>query len=253
MRRAPFVTKGGKGLRQQARGLLRTLAISPGYALLFCAVRMYVETVVAMSKNSSNIVFVDVDTQFDFMDPDGKLYVPGSEQLVEVLQRLFVYAQQAGIPVLSSVDDHAEDDPEFANWPPHCVHNTPGQAKLPLTLLSTALTLAPEDRPLEPVMSLLERHQQIVFPKPTLDAFGNPHFAAAVDAMGSAEYVVFGVATDYCVRLVAKGLLTRGRSVTIVRDAVRAVAHDTAKTTCAKLSALGAKWAESDEIIDSAK
>lgn len=217
------------------------------------AVRKHTETVPTMSEEVSSRVFIDIDTQFDFMDPDGRLYVEGSEGLADVLQRLFVYARQTGIPVLSSVDDHAQDDPEFADWPPHCVHGTPGQLKLPFTILPAALTLTPDDRPSEPVMSLLQRHQQIVFPKSTLDAFDNPHFAAVVDAMPSAEYVVFGVATDYCVRLAAKGLLDRGRSVTIVRDAVRAVAEDTAKTTCATLSALGVKWAESSEIVYSEK
>jgi nicotinamidase/pyrazinamidase len=247
---AHFGMKSGRGRRQQPRELPGTLGIYCMRTSLFYAVRMYVEIVASMSEKSSNVVFVDVDTQFDFMDPDGRLYVSGSERLVDVLQRLFIHAQHAGIPVLSSVDDHAADDPEFAHWPPHCVHGTSGQAKLPLTLLPTALTLNPADRLSEPVTSLLKRHQQIVFPKSTLDAFDNPHFAAAVDALDSAEYVVFGVATDYCVRLAAKGLLRRERSVTVVRDAVRAVADDAARATCAKLSALGVKWAESDEIID---
>jgi len=202
-----------------------------------------------MSNVSFDLVFVDVDTQFDFMNPDGHLYVPGAEQLIGVLQRLFDHARQTGIPVLSSVDDHAPDDPEFADWPPHCVHGTPGQAKLPVTLLPTVLTLLPDAPSPKPVIALLERYQQIVFPKPTLDAFDNPHFTAVVDALESAEYVVFGVATDYCVHLAAKGLLKRNRSVTIVRDAIRAVADDTAKTKCASLTALGAKWAESNEII----
>jgi nicotinamidase/pyrazinamidase len=183
------------------------------------------------------------------MDPRGKLYVPGARELIQVLQELFVHARQSGIPVLSSVDDHAENDPEFTDWPPHCINGTPGQAKLPITLLPTALTLEPTEQLVEPVTSLLDRHQQLVFPKPTLDAFDNPHFAAAVEAMESAEYVVFGVATDYCVRLAAKGLLERGRSVIMIRDAIRAVSDDTARAACAKLSALGAKWAESSEIL----
>jgi nicotinamidase/pyrazinamidase len=205
-----------------------------------------------MDCTKNSCVFVDVDTQFDFMDPDGKLYVSGAEELIDVLQHLFIHARQLGIPVLSSVDDHAEDDPEFADWPPHCVHGTPGQAKLPITLLPDALTLGPSEPLAESVTTLLERHQQIVFPKATLDAFDNPHFSTAIDVMASAEYVVFGVATDYCVRLAANGLLERGRSVTIVRDAIRAVSADTAQTACAKLSALGAKWAESSEILQPA-
>ena len=72
-------------------------------------------------------VILDVDTQFDFLDPAGALYVPGSVEIRDALDRLFDYAAGAKIPVLSSVDEHTPDDPEFAEFGPHCVKGTPGQ------------------------------------------------------------------------------------------------------------------------------
>ena len=58
-------------------------------------------------------VFVDVDTQIDFLYPAGALYVPGAEALLPVLARLNQYAAAQSIPVLSTMDAHLEDDPEF--------------------------------------------------------------------------------------------------------------------------------------------
>jgi hypothetical protein len=58
-------------------------------------------------------VFFDIDTQIDFLFPAGSLYVPGGEQLLPALSRLNHYAAAHGIPVVSSMCAHAEDDPEF--------------------------------------------------------------------------------------------------------------------------------------------
>ena len=51
-------------------------------------------------------VFVDIDTQFDFMDPSGNLYVPGAEDIVDNIKKLFEYAKGHKIKILSSTDAH---------------------------------------------------------------------------------------------------------------------------------------------------
>src|SRR5579885_2662099 len=86
-------------------------------------------------------VFLDIDTQVDFMLPHGALYVPGAEQIIPNLRALMVYAQEHQIPVLSSADAHAPDDPSFAQWPPHCVVGTEGQRRIPETQLSPSLVI----------------------------------------------------------------------------------------------------------------
>ncbi len=203
--------------------------------------------------SAHQLAFVDIDTQFDFMDPNGRLYVPGSEEIVGNLERLFTFAARSKVPVLSSVDDHALDDPEFRDWPPHCVRGTPGQRKLPVTLMVRSLTFEP-DAPLPgSPLSLLKQYHQLIFPKPTLSAFDNPHFEEITHALAGAEFVVFGVATDYCVQLAAQGLLERGQRVTIVRDAVRAVSTDTGAAAERKLSSLGAKWVTTMYVVGRVK
>ena len=79
------------------------------------------------------VVLWDVDTQVDFVLPEGKLYVPGAEEVAPTMQRLVQAARTAGIPHVASADDHEltddeiSDDPDFATtYPPHCLRGTRG-------------------------------------------------------------------------------------------------------------------------------
>src|SRR5512135_1494803 len=84
---------------------------------------------------SRPVCFIDIDTQRDFMLPGGALYVPRAETLLPALERLTRFAVDNGIPLISTMDAHETDDPEFARFPRHCVKDTPGYAKIPETLL----------------------------------------------------------------------------------------------------------------------
>ena len=69
--------------------------------------------------------FFDIDSQLDFLYPAGALYVPGAEKIVAQIAELNRFAGAHGIPLVSTMDAHSEDDPEFKTWPPHCVVETP--------------------------------------------------------------------------------------------------------------------------------
>ena len=60
-------------------------------------------------------VFFDIDSQLDFLYPAGALYVPGAERIVPAIARLNRFAAMHGIPVVSTIDAHTENDPEFAD------------------------------------------------------------------------------------------------------------------------------------------
>ena len=95
----------------------------------------------------SSLLFWDVDTQFDFMHPAGKLYVSGAETIISNLQRLTAFAVQHGIPIVASTDAHLETDPEFSQYPPHCLAGTSGQKKVEGTLFPHHLDYSkPQDR-----------------------------------------------------------------------------------------------------------
>jgi nicotinamidase-related amidase len=57
------------------------------------------------------------------------------------------------------------------------------------------------------------------------------------------------VVTEYCVRFAAKGLLERGRSVSVVKDAIETLKAEDGARTVAELRALGAKFITTDEAL----
>ena len=191
-----------------------------------------------------DVVFVDIDTQADFMEPEGHLYVPGAEKIADTLERLLEFARERSIPVLASMDTHVPDDREFATFPPHCVAGTPGHAKISQTAPAVSKWVTMEERDVAPVAGetlLIEKH--------SFDVFENPNTARLVEDLQAKEYVVFGVATDYCVRAAALGLMERGQSVTVVSDCVRPVTPEGGEKALAEMQAAGARFATADEVI----
>ena len=189
---------------------------------------------------SRNVVFWEVDTQADFMLPGGKLYVPGAERLLPNIRRLTDAARQGRVFLVSHGCYHTKDDPEFKTFPPHCIKGTPGSAFVPEALTEKVVTV-----PNEPTARLpqdLFAYQQILLEKQTLDIFESRHAGELVKRFeDDTEFVVFGVVTEYCVRFAAKGLLERGRRVSVVRDAIETLKAEDAQRTVAELQALGAK------------
>ena len=173
-------------------------------------------------------VFFDVDTQLDFMYPAGALYVPGAETIVGKIATLNRHAARNGIVVISDVDAHAEDDPEFQTWPPHCVAGTMGQQKPAATLLEKRIVI-----PNVPTGLALDGVQQILLEKQTLDCFSDVNLPGLLERLGAERYVVYGVVTEICVKFAAWGLLKTGKRVELVTDAVRSL-NDAAATEMTK-------------------
>ena len=92
--------------------------------------------------------------------------------------------------------------------------------------------------------------QQILLGKQTLNIFESRHADALVQRLGSrAEFVVFGVVTEYCVRFAVKGLLARGRRVAVVQDAIETLKQEDGEKTIAELEQLGARLTTTDEAL----
>jgi nicotinamidase/pyrazinamidase len=153
-----------------------------------------------------NTVFFDIDSQLDFMFPAGALYVPGAETIVARIAALNRHAASHGIPLISTMDAHSENDPEFAIYPHHCVAGTLGQRKVASTMVG-----------------------QMIVEKKKLDPFSNPRLEIILDGLAADRYVVYGVVTEICVRLMAEGLMRFGRPVDVVVDAIRPLSESAGK------------------------
>ena len=198
---------------------------------------------------SRNLVFWEVDTQKDFMLPGGKLYVPGAERLLPNIQRLTDAARQDRVFLVSHGCYHTQDDPEFATFPPHCVKGTAGAGFVREALTGKVATV-----PNEPTAALpqdLSQYQQILLEKQTLDIFASLHADELVKRLaGDAEFVVFGVVTEFCVRFAAKGLLDRGRRVSVVQDAIETLNPQDGNRTISELTAVGAGFITTGQALE---
>jgi nicotinamidase/pyrazinamidase len=197
---------------------------------------------------SRTVVLWEVDTQADFMLPGGKLYVPRAERLLPNIKKLTEAARQGRVFLISHGCYHAEDDPEFHTFPPHCIKGTEGSAFVPEALTDKILTV-----PNDPTAALprdLAQYQQILLEKQTLDIFQSRHAGKLVQRFGSdVEFLVFGVVTEYCVRLAAKGLLDRGHRVSVLQDAIETLNAEDGRSTVAELQTLGARFLNTDQAL----
>jgi nicotinamidase/pyrazinamidase len=197
---------------------------------------------------SRDFIFWEVDVQADFMLPGGHLYVPGAERLLPNIRRLTDAARQGRVFLVSHGCFHREDDPEFKVFPPHCVKGTAGADLVPDALTEKVLRV-PNDADAK-LPEDFSRYQQILLEKQTLNIFESRHADALVQRLGSrAEFVVFGVVTEYCVSFAVQGLLARGRRVAVVQDAIETLKQEDGEKTIAELEQLGARLTTTDEAL----
>ncbi len=192
----------------------------------------------------------DVDTQFDFMFPDGKLYVPGAEETVPAMKRLVDAARAAGIVHVASADDHELTDveisaePDFVTtYPPHCLRGTRGARKIPETDQEDPVPLA-----LEPVPDRYLEGREFLLLKKNFDVFTNPHTGRLLERFDPDEIVVFGVATDVCDDAAIRGFLARGLKVRFVEDAARGLDDDRVAISTASWREQGVEFTNAEVI-----
>ncbi len=202
------------------------------------------------------MILWDVDTQVDFMLPDGKLYVPGAEETIPAMAQLVQAAREAGVVHVASADDHELTDPEISDepdfrdtYPPHCLRGTRGAQKIPETAQIDPLPFGLLPFPPGVVPTLIDGRHEILLLKKNYSVFTNPNTDALIEVLDPDEIVVFGVATDVCNDAAIRGFLQRSREVTFVEDAARGL--DAARTAevLDAWRAAGVEFASAEDVV----
>lgn len=172
-------------------------------------------------------LIIVVDTQADFMLPDGALPVPGADHIVgPIANWLATRLADNTAAVVFTLDTHFADtypDTEEAlMFPIHCVKDTPGWRNLidPLTIDPAIPCYA-----LEKGVFDMRAEQDIVLADPrgmAPAAERDAHFKALREA-GVRTAIVVGVAADFCVRWAVDGLVARGFTVHVPADLTRGI------------------------------
>lgn len=175
------------------------------------------------------LLFWNVDTQFDFMSKEGKLYVPDSEDILPLLERITLFAKESNIQVVNTADHHypdakeLSDTPDFVStFPPHCMAGTKGaeymsetQPENPLTLNWDKLYSGEE------IEKMIQVRNLVVF-KDVFDVFeGNPNTQMLVGQLAPKKVFVYGVTTNVCVDCAVCGLAKQNIEVFVIEDAIK--------------------------------
>lgn len=274
------------------------------------------------------LVFYDVDTQNDFMNKDGALYVPDAELIKPNLALLTQYARENKIPILGSVDRHfgtpeyAEREKELARnggpFPDHCMDGTEGELKIVNTVVEIISDLnnqytnrrdkgiyiphglyhgfsgempqkfreyyeklldvfnnnperkkrGVEDfwaaacsgidrglideavREVENVSQQKKKPRGIYLEKQHYDVFTNPNTEQVLKQAGVKEAVVYGVATDFCVKAAVLGMQARGIKCHLVTDAIKGVFPDKTKEALEEMARLPVKFTTTKFVLE---
>jgi nicotinamidase/pyrazinamidase len=196
------------------------------------------------------MIFFDIDTQRDFMDSSGALSVPDAEAIRPNIERLLRAAGERKATTISSRCAHEPGDPEFEIFPPHCIDGSPGAERVFADLPALPRQEMAVDAAAEP-QARLQSATHYVVKKKTFDLFSNRWLEGLRrrGAFNGESCVVFGVATDYCVRACALGLAEAGARVLLVEDAVRGVAGETTFRTIDEMRAAGVEFTTTDEVL----
>jgi nicotinamidase/pyrazinamidase len=206
-----------------------------------------------------NLIFWDIDTLYDFMRADGKLYVPGSEAIIPALRELTKFAHDHGIQIVASADNHSLSDSEISDspdwrttFPAHCMQGTPGQLKIAETQLRNPLIIEPVLQ--DPAMlrrQLREHRGDILLHKQTLDIFTNANVPLLLEVLEPEAVVMYGVATDFCDRYVVEGLLRElpQAKLYLVVDAIRPIYPEEGERLIAHWRDRGVRMVTAEEVL----
>jgi nicotinamidase/pyrazinamidase len=192
------------------------------------------------------MVFVDIDTQRDFLEPAGALYVAGSDAIIPNLRRLTQFALSHRVPILATACSHHSDDPELKQFAPHCLSGTAGEERVAATVVAGSVVLRVGER----LGGAIPAH--LTVQKREIDVFSRPDAVELILRYNQdhPSFVVYGVATDYCVKAVVAGLSNLGCQVAIVADAVRPIDPVAEPAILTELVSRGAHLTVTDAICD---
>lgn len=207
----------------------------------------------------TRLVFWDVDTLYDFMHADGKLYVRGSEEIIPALKALTDFAHGQRIPIVASADNHTAPDAEISDapdwvttFPPHCMAGTPGQLKIAETALRDPLVIEPElQDPGALAHRILGHRGDFLLHKRALDVFTNANVPTLLRALEPEAIVVYGVATDFCDKYTVEGLMRhwpRGE-LFLVADAIRPIYPEDGERLLASWRDRGVRLVTAADVI----
>jgi len=179
---------------------------------------------------SNNWLFWNVDTQFDFVSPNGKLYVAGAELLKPNWEKLTQLAKTKLITVINTADWHYPDSAELSGnpdyvttFPLHCMENTSGAQYIEETNPENPLIFDwNKEYQISRETIDPDKYRNYIIRKDAFDVFkGNRYTEQILNLLSPKTVIVYGVSTNVCVNDAVMGLAKRVNKVIVVENAIK--------------------------------
>ncbi len=202
-----------------------------------------------MAEGHEKIGIIVVDVQGDFTRfKDGSLAVEGTDEAyVRSVESATKRLKDMGYPIYATQDWHPKEHLSFYTnhkgkkpfdviklnnkdqvlWPPHCVQDTPGAE----ILIDKGLIKTIVKKGMDPNFDSYSGFQDDGGKKTGLDQM--------LKADGIRKLVIYGIATDYCVKATAVDGVNAGYKVIVVKGLCRGVATDTSNKALEEMKEKG--------------
>ena len=222
---------------------------SAGKSLIGVLFFMLVLGGTVMAKETEKIGVIVVDVQGDFTKyKSGSLAVEGTDEAyIKTVEENTKKLKAAGFPIYATQDWHPKNHASFFTnhpgkkafdvvklnnrdqvlWPPHCVQKTPGAE----ILLDKKLFKAVVKKGMDSQYDSYSGFQDDGGKKTEMDKILKKDKIKKV--------VVYGIATDYCVRATALDAAAAGYKVIMIKNLSRGVAPDTSQKAIDEMKAKG--------------
>ena len=203
----------------------------------------------AMAQEKAKIGVIVVDIQGDFTKlKNGSLAVDGTDETyIKAVEESTKKLKEAGFPIFATQDWHPKNHASFFTnhkgkkafdviklhgkdqvlWPPHCVQKTPGAD----ILLDKKYFTAVVKKGMDSQFDSYSGFQDDGGKKTDMDKLLKKEQIKKV--------VVYGIATDYCVRATAIDAAAAGYKVIMIKNLSRGVASDTSQKAIEEMKAKG--------------
>jgi len=212
----------------------------------------------------SKLVSIEVDLLNDFMHPEGKLYVSGAANIIPAVKKLSDALNRFGITRIGANDYHFKNDLELKRnggpFPDHAMSYSRGKDIIKENRADSASILL-YHRLLDDNFDWCEeliKHRirnnpdanKFNVEKQEYNIFSNPAMKLLLKELGVTEAVVYGVATDFCVKAAVLGTQELGIQCYVVAEALRGIAEDSVKEAMEEMKAAGAQFILLTEALD---
>jgi nicotinamidase/pyrazinamidase len=203
----------------------------------------------ALSKEEARIGVIVVDVQGDFTKlKNGSLAVEGTDEAyIKAVKENTRKLKAAGLAIFATQDWHPPNHVSFFTnhknkkafdviqlrgkdqvlWPPHCVQKTPGAE----ILLDPKIFKAVVKKGTDPQYDSYSGFQDDGGKKTQLDRLLKKDHIK--------KLIVYGIATDYCVRATVLDGVAAGYKVVMIKNLSRGVAPDTSQKALEEMKAKG--------------